>query len=110
MKPHIHLSLCRESQRIFDNLNIFFISIQRSDDPSNPQEDPVYSDPLDALEKAEDTRIYNFPDFGDEELGDEPIYEEAKAAQSKGLFLTAVPQPFYVRVPRKKHEYTNCFG
>jgi hypothetical protein len=23
--------------------------------------DPVYSDPLDALEKAEDTRIYNSP-------------------------------------------------
>jgi len=32
----------------------------------------VYSDPLDALEKAEDTRIYNFPDFDDD-----PIYEEA---------------------------------
>jgi hypothetical protein len=39
---------------------------------------------LDALEKAEDTRIYNFPDFGDEEEI-EPIYEEAKTALSKGL-------------------------
>ena len=26
-------------------------------------EDPVYSDPLDALEKATDTRIYNSPEF-----------------------------------------------
>lgn len=32
----------------------------------------LYSDPLDALEKAHDTRIYNCPDFEDE-----PIYEEA---------------------------------
>jgi hypothetical protein len=46
----------------------------------NSAEDPVYSDPLDALEKAEDTRIYNFPDFGDEE----PIYEEAKQKKQNG--------------------------
>lgn len=35
----------------------------------------IYSDPLDALEKAEDTRIYNCPEFG--EIVEEVIYEEA---------------------------------
>ena len=55
----------------------------------NSGEDPVYSDPLDALEKAEDTRIYNFPDFGDEEVfKEEPIYEEAKQKRHKGKITT----------------------
>jgi hypothetical protein len=39
---------------------------------------------LDALEKAEDTRIYNFPDFENEDLNQEPIYEEAKARKLSG--------------------------
>ena len=34
----------------------------------------IYSDPLDALEKATDTRIYNCPEFDENE---EVIYEEA---------------------------------
>ena len=40
---------------------------------------------MDALEKAEDTRIYNFPDFGDDDqlFREEPIYEEAKQEAGK---------------------------
>ena len=43
----------------------------------------IYSDPLDALEKATDTRIYNCPEFG--EMAEEAIYEEAgkKLVQAK---------------------------
>ena len=40
-------------------------------------DDPLYSDPLDALEKETDTRIYHSPAFKDHEEGIENIYEEA---------------------------------
>ena len=40
-------------------------------------EDPVYSDPLDALEKENDARIYNSPDFKLHDKCNENIYEEA---------------------------------
>ena len=46
-----------------------------SSDEEDPEEpEVIYSDPLDALEKATDTRIYNCPEFGEIE---EVIYEEA---------------------------------
>ena len=44
---------------------------------NNTEEDPVYSDPLDALEKETDTRIYHSPAFENHEEGIENIYEEA---------------------------------
>lgn len=84
MNPYGFVKIQNEELTLF--LTTFFLFIFfLPDDHSNPEEDPVYSDPLDALEKAEDTRIYNFPDFGDDEEEIEPIYEEAKAAQTKGL-------------------------
>ena len=44
---------------------------------NNNAEDPVYSDPLDALENEKDTRIYNSLDLKDHAKYDENIYEEA---------------------------------
>ena len=42
------------------------------------QPEVIYSDPLDALEKATDTRIYDCPEFGDNIVDpEEVIYEEA---------------------------------
>jgi len=47
----------------------------------NGQEDQtevIYSDPLDALEKATDTRIYDCPEYGEDKVDqEEVIYEEA---------------------------------
>ena len=46
-------------------------SVSSEEEPST---EVIYSDPLDALEKATDTRIYNCPEFDETE---EAIYEEA---------------------------------
>ena len=48
--------------------------IHFEEESENEQPEIIYSDPLDALEKATDTRIYNCPEFGEVE---EVIYEEA---------------------------------
>ena len=52
-------------------------SIEDSIEESETSEDleVIYSDPLDALEQATDTRIYCCPEFGHDEA--DPIYEEA---------------------------------
>lgn len=44
----------------------------------------IYSDPLDALEKATDTRIYNSPEFGEEEEGEQEQKRELSAPRGKG--------------------------
>ena len=42
------------------------------------QTEVIYSDPLDALEKATDTRIYDCPEYGEDKVDqEEVIYEEA---------------------------------
>jgi hypothetical protein len=46
-------------------------------DEHNKYNDPLYSDPLDALEKENDTRIYSSPDLKEQDNCNENIYEEA---------------------------------
>ena len=61
---------------IWNNIGLEFVStlILGQED----QTEVIYSDPLDALEKATDTRIYDCPEYGEDKVDEEEvIYEEA---------------------------------
>merc|ERR1719412_622905 len=69
---HSKISNCYKITEAMSSLSSSTSSSVRSDleitkksgiaiDENNKYDDPVYSDPLDALEKENDTRIYNSP-------------------------------------------------
>ncbi len=86
---------------------------RRSSSFSSPNsKNPIYSDPLDALEKAEDTRIYHCPEFGEikeEEEDEESTSESCNTDVQKDKRHSDINMNWQQEDPDSLHK-TGCEG